>query len=185
MKLLISIFITALVVVIANSDSVKNKTGDSEVDTSVQSLEYKSSAEKVLGTYQPKGFDHSIENRASLTNAFLLSLTDKQRKSAQYEIESEGEVEGGIALGDLDDNQIRAFLEVLSTLLSMEGYNKMVESMLGDDLKSYVDGERNTGVGIESFRFLIFGTPSENSKWAVQLNGYQTALKFNHTPPSY
>lgn len=193
MKLLISIFITASFLVIANSSS--DKTRDSKVDTSVQSLEYKSSAGKVLGTYQPKGLDHSIKNRADLTNAFLLSLTDTQRKSALYELESEERIKwsnspargelGGIALGDLDDNQIRAFSEILSVLLSKEGYNKIVEIMLGDDLRSYVDGERNTGVGIESFRFLIFGTPSENSKWAIQLDGHHIALNITLEGESY
>ena len=195
MKFVIYVFIIFSVGVITKGIAEKSKDGETGVGDSFQSLEYKSRAGEVLGAYQPKGSDHSVKNMADLTNSFLLSLTDIQRKSAQYELESEERVKwsnspargelGGIALGDLDDNQIRAFSEILAVLLSKEGYNKILEIMLGDDLRSYVDGERNTGVGIEAFRFLVFGTPSENSKWAVQLDGHHIALNITLEGESY
>ena len=48
--------------------------------------------------------------------------------------------------------------------------------MLGDDLRATVDGEPNEGVGIEAFRFVVFGDPSPTSRWAVQLDGHHVAL---------
>ena len=48
--------------------------------------------------------------------------------------------------------------------------------MLGDDLRATVDGEANEGVGIEAFRFAVFGDPSATSRWAVQLDGHHVAL---------
>ncbi len=48
--------------------------------------------------------------------------------------------------------------------------------MLGDDLRATVDGEPNEGVGIEAFRFSVFGDPSVAARWAVQLDGHHVAL---------
>ena len=147
---------------------------------------YESLAGFLLGTYKPTESDYSSKDMASLANQFLDTLDEKQKQATQHDLESEERVKwsnspargdvGGIALGDLSDKQILAFLNLLSSLLSKEGYNKIVEIMLGDDLRSYVDGERNTGVGIEPFRFLVFGSPAVNSKWAVQLDGHHIAI---------
>ena len=70
----------------------------------------------------------------------------------------------------------RAFSDLLAALLSAKGYAKVRDVMLGDDLRATVDGERNEGVGIEAFRFAVFGDPSATSRWAVQLDGHHVAL---------
>ena len=147
---------------------------------------YESRAGAILGAYRPIRPGDSPENMARAANRFLLSLNDAQRRSAQYELRSpertrwtnapaRGNV-GGIALGDLNDAQLRAFSELLAAVLSEKGYYKIRDIMLGDDLRARIDGKTNAGVGIEAFRFSVFGDPSATSRWALQLDGHHIAL---------
>ena len=170
-------------------------SSDTAKKDKTQIKEYESRAGFILNTYQPSQPDYSPENMAHAANRFLKKLNDEQRQSTQYELKSDertkwsnsparGEV-GGLALGDLDEDQIRAFSDLLRAILSEEGYNKIRDIMLGDDLRSYVDGERNTGVGIEAFRFLVFGEPSAESQWAVQLDGHHIALNITLEGKAY
>ncbi len=156
---------------------------------------YASRAGAVLGTYLPAPSDHSPESMARAAVRFLHLLDEAQRPSAQYDLASperrrwtnapvRGDV-GGVALGDLDDDQLRAFSDVLATLLSAKGYGKVRDVMLGDDLRATVDGEPNEGVGIEAFRFAVFGDPSATSRWAVQLDGHHVALNITLEGEAY
>ena len=175
--------------------SVTIAIGGIGVGTAVHASGYESRAGAILGTYRPNRPDHSPENMARRANRFLVTLNDAQRRSAQYELMSvertrwtnapaRGDV-GGIALGDLKDDQIRALLELLMAMLSEKGYNKIRDVMLGDDLRAYIDGKINTGVGIEAFRFSVFGVPSAASRWAVQLDGHHVALNITLDGEAY
>ena len=117
---------------------------------------------------------------------FLGSLDEVQRRLARYGLASperqrrtsapvRGRV-GGVALGDLDDVQLRAFSDLLAALLSARGYAKVRDVMLEDNLRATVDGKPNEGAGIEAFRFAVFGEPSPTARWAVQLDGHHVAL---------
>ena len=158
-------------------------TGDGEAGTAVG---YASRAGAVLGTYRPAPPDRSPQTMAQAAIRFLGSLEEAQRRSAGYDLASperrqwtnapvRGQA-GGVALGDLDNVQLRAFSDLLAVLLSAKGYGKVRDVMLGDDLRATADGEPNEGVGIEAFRFAVFGEPSVTSPWAVQLDGHHVAL---------
>ena len=147
---------------------------------------YESRAGAVLGTYRPAPPDRSPEGMARVAGRFLDSLDEAQRRSAQYDLASperrrwtnspvRGQA-GGVALGELNAVQLRAFSDLLAALLSVKGYGKVRDVMLGDDLRATVDGEPNEGVGIGAFRFAVFGEPSAASRWAVQLDGHHVAL---------
>ena len=147
---------------------------------------YASRAGAVLGTYRPAPPDRSPETMALAATSFLGLLDEAQRRSAHHDLASperrswtnapvRGQA-GGIALGDLDGVQLRAFSDLLAALLSAKGYGKVRDVMLGDDLRATVDGEPNEGVGIEAFRFAVFGDPAATSRWAVQLDGHHVAL---------
>ena len=168
-------------VTVTSGDSAGEETG-----AAAHTAGYASRAGAVLGAYRPTRPAHTPENMARAANRFLLSLNDAQRRSAQYDLTSaertswtnapaRGDV-GGIALGDLNDAQLRAFSELLAVVLSEKGYNKIRDIMLGDDLRANIDGRINTGVGIEAFRFSVFGDPSATSRWALQLDGHHIAL---------
>ena len=147
---------------------------------------YESRAGAVLGTYRPAPPERSPATTARAAARFLDTLDEAQRRSAQYDLASperrrwtnapvRGRA-GGVALGDLDAVQLRAFSDLLAALLSGKGYAKVRDVMLGDDLRATIDGEPNEGVGIEAFRFAVFGDPSPTSRWAVQLDGHHVAL---------
>ena len=156
---------------------------------------YKSRAGSVLGTYRPAPPDRLPETMARAAARFLDSLDEAQRRSAHHDLASperrrwtnapvRGKA-GGVALGDLDGLQLRAFSDLLAALLSAKGYGKVRDVMLGDDLRATVDGEPNEGVGIGAFRFVVFGDPSTASRWAVQLDGHHVALNVTLDGDSY
>ena len=157
--------------------------GDGGTETAAP---YGSRAGAVLGTYRPAPPDRSAQTMARAAARFLDTLDEAQGRSARYDLASperrkwtnapvRGQA-GGVALGDLDEVRLRAFSDLLAALLSEKGYGKVRDVMLGDDLRATVDGEPNEGVGIEAFRFAVFGEPSPTSRWAVQLDGHHVAL---------
>ncbi len=154
--------------------------------TAVIAADYSSRAGTVLGTYHPAPSDRSPQTMASVATRFLDSLNATQKRAVQYDVDHSERRRwtnspvrgraGGVALGDLDDAQLRAFSDLLASLLGAKGYAKVLDVMLGDDLRAIIDGEPNEGVGIEAFRFAVFGDPSTETRWAVQLDGHHIAL---------
>jgi len=153
------------------------------------SQSYMSNAGRVMGTYQAEISDRTPETMAKKAHDFLGLLTAPQRKAAQLPLNHperkswtnspvRGEV-GGVALGVLNDQQLTALLDLLATLLSDAGLQRVKGSMLGDDLRSIIDGKPNDGVGIEAFRAVIFGVPSSELPWALQLDGHHIALNIS------
>ncbi len=180
---LASVFLCAVCALAAVSGPGGAFAGDGEAGIAAG---YASRAGAVLGTYQAPPPDRSPATMARAAARFLDSLDEAQRRSARYDLASperrqwtnapvRGQV-GGVALGGLGDVQLRAFSDLLAALLSTKGYAKVRDVMLGDDLRATVDGEPNEGVGIEAFRFAVFGDPSPASRWAVQLDGHHVAL---------
>ena len=180
---LASVFFCAFWALSAVSGPGGASAGDGEAGIAAG---YASRAGAVLGTYRPAPPDRSPQTMARAAVRFLGSLDAAQRRSARYGLASSERRRwtnapvrgpaGGVALGDLGDDQLRAFSDLLAALLSAKGYGKVRDVMLGDDLRATVDGEPNEGVGIGAFRFAVFGDPSPASRWAVQLDGHHVAL---------
>ena len=189
---LASVFLCAFCVLAAVSGPGVASAGE---DATGIAAGYESRAGAVLGTYRPAPPDRSPETMARAAARFLGSLDAAQRQSARYDLASperrkwtnspvRGQA-GGLALGELNDSQLRAFSDLLAALLSAKGYGKVRDVMLGDDLRATVDGEPNEGVGIEAFRFAVFGDPSATSRWAVQLDGHHVALNITLDGDAY
>lgn len=149
---------------------------------------YKSHGAASLASCVPSSLGHTPAAMAASANGFLKNLTEAQRRLAQYELGSPERYEwtnvpargdvGGLRLGDLETEQMQGFCNLLASLLSDYGFEKIRSIMQGDDLRSIVDGEPNAGVGIEAFRVSLFGDPSETSRWGMQLDGHHIALNF-------
>ena len=191
-RLSASVLLCAFCALSAVSGPGGASAGDGEAGTAAG---YASRAGAVLGIYRPAPPDRSPGTMARAAARFLDSLDDEQRRSAQYELASperqrwtnapvRGQA-GGVALGGLGDDQLRAFSDLLAALLSAKGYGKLRDVMLGDDLRATVDGEPNEGVGIEAFRVAVFGDPSPTSRWAVQLDGHHVALNVSLDGEAY
>lgn len=148
--------------------------------------DYKTESGAALAACEAPGAEQTPAARASAASAFLDGLTQDQRATAHYALDSAERTEwtnspargdvGGLRLGDLDTDQMLHLCALLGSVLSAEGFEKLRAIMQGDDLRSLIDGEPNTGVGIGDFRVVLFGEPSEDGEWALQLDGHHVAM---------
>lgn len=183
-NILKSILLTALILTIGVIPKYSIVSG-SEIEANSG---YMSSAGAVLGTYVPQHSEYDPKTVSKLASRFLSLLSQSQSRLAQYDIDDperetwsnrpvRGEV-GGVPIGGLNDDQLTAFLDLLANLLSSYGYKKVRDIMLGDDLRSVINGVKNNGVGVSYFRIAVFGNPDPKNLWGLQLDGHHIALNF-------
>ncbi|MFK7735218.1 MAG: DUF3500 domain-containing protein [Pirellulaceae bacterium] len=149
---------------------------------------YVSEASHLVGSYKPSSREHSPEAMAGSAKAFSESLTEEQRKLVSSPLrDAEREKwtnlpqrsgNGGLPLGKCNDAQMKAFCDMLATLLSEQGYQKMCEVMLADD-QLLTDGKPRAGFGTEDFFVVLFGTPSATEPWGFQLDGHHLGLNLS------
>lgn len=147
--------------------------------------EYASDASRIVSTYELTSREHTPDAMARAAQAFLDSLDPEQRKQAALELKDRERRlwtnlparpgAGGIALGDCTQTQVEAFCDLMGTLLSEEGYAKMVNIMLADD-QLIRGGRTRSGIGTASFAVVLFGKPSPNGPWGFQLDGHHVGL---------
>ncbi|MDA7966683.1 DUF3500 domain-containing protein [Ruegeria sp.] len=156
---------------------------------------YTSASGAALASCTAPGEEQDPTAKADAALAFLAALNEDQRGLVHHALDSaertqwtnipaRGDV-GGLRLGDLDDGQMQTLCTLLGSVLSAEGFEKLQAIMLGDDLRSIIDGEINTGVGIGAFRLVLFGEPSAETEWALQLDGHHVALNVTLDGNSY
>jgi Protein of unknown function (DUF3500) len=80
----------------------------------------------------------------------------------------------GLRLGDLSGEQRDAVMQLLRTLLSSMGYEKVLDIMGSD--QALADGGTNFAAGRDVYTIGIFGDPSDTSPWMVQFGGHHLAL---------
>lgn len=150
-----------------------------------ESAKFASAASKIVGTYEPAVTNRAPAAIVKSAQNFLSLLSDDQRKRIVYELDSQERSAwtnlparrnaGGIRLGDMTDDQVKAVCELMSHLLSPQGYEKMRLIMIADD-QLLRDGKSRPGFGTEYFSVVLFGTPSANNLWAFQLDGHHIGL---------
>ena len=147
---------------------------------------YPSLPSKILSNYNPKGVSKKTpESFAKSANLFLASLSKELRAQAALTFDSPEKAkwtnvpprgpQGGVRLGDLNKVQIEAALNLLSTVLSEQGYSKARNIPLADD-KLLSNGKRRPGFGAEDYWLAIFGKPSSNKPWGLQFDGHHIAI---------
>jgi hypothetical protein len=135
-------------------------------------------------------------------NKFLQSLDAEQLKKAQYKFNDTLRYKWtnlpvgiapreGIRYGDLSDKGRVAFHEMLSTILSSQGYLKVTGIMQLDDVinilmdQAFKKGEMNQEQknmvdnlkwSYQNYFISIWGTPSEADAWGFNLGGHHMAL---------
>ncbi|MEC8557524.1 MAG: DUF3500 domain-containing protein [Planctomycetota bacterium] len=150
--------------------------------------DYVSEASRIVGTYSPKVSDHSAVAMAAAAKTFLASLDEKQKDQVSEELKSGERIRwtnlpqrsgnGGLALGNCTERQTKAFCDLLATLLSKEGYEKMCRVMLADD-QLLQGGNPRPGFGTEDFFVVVFGEPSADEPWGFQLDGHHLGLNLS------
>ncbi|MAC49358.1 MAG: hypothetical protein CMO45_03770 [Verrucomicrobiales bacterium] len=147
---------------------------------------YPSLPSKVLSNYKPKPVsDHSPEALSKSANTFLSSLNNELKAQAALPYKSKEKAkwtnvpprgpQGGVRLGDLNETQIKKALDLLSTVLSEQGYNKAINIPLADD-RLLRNGQRRPGFGAEDYWLAIFGDPSAKKPWGLQFDGHHIAI---------
>lgn len=168
----------AITVLIASSLSCISAMGQQRSD-------FVSDASHIIGTFEPAESDHSPQSISERGSAFLKSLNADQRKRVMHAIDSPERREwtnlpapanaGGIRLGDLNADQVRAACNLMAAMMSEQGYQKMVGIMLADD-QLLQGGRPRRGFGTENFSVVIFGEPSTTKPWAFQLDGHHVGV---------
>lgn len=117
--------------------------------------------------------------------AFLEALPEARRAEAALPFTSDerarwtnvpprGE-EGGVRLGDLDMEHVRLACDLLRAVMSAQGYEKSRNVMLADD-RLLPNGKPRPGFGAANFWLAVFGEPSAERPWAIQLDGHHIAV---------
>jgi hypothetical protein len=84
----------------------------------------------------------------------------------------------GLRIGDLTPTQRAAVMTLLSTALSKEGHQKVVEIMGGDEYLRKNSPARTGGpsFGEDEYYLAFLGTPSTTTPWMLQYGGHHLAI---------
>ena len=140
-------------------------------------------ASEVIATYEPKQLDSPVE----AANALIAALKEEERKHLLHPMDSNERKqwtnvpprgnEGGLRLGDLKRESIERVCDLLASSMSKQGYEKARNICYADDqlLNNQAQADRRGGFGTANFWVLIFGTPSADKPWGLQVDGHHLA----------
>ena len=154
---------------------------------------YVSDASFWVANFQPKSNDHTTEEMVEAANALIKSLDPSLQKQLKFDLQSPERRQwtnlparrsdtAGLRMGDLNQNQVNAACQMLATLMSDHGFQKMREIMLADD-QLLNGGRPRDGFGTENYFLCIFGTPDDTEPWAVQLDGHHIGVNLSVSGP--
>lgn len=132
--------------------------------------------------------DATTQGVVVATEAFLVTLDDSQRESVLFDFSDETQranwsnlptgiyQRAGLRLGDLSQEQRDAVYAILAATLSPEGYQRVVDQVVGDEILKSTDGGGNLIFGQDEYYFSILGTPSATEPWMWQFGGHHLAV---------
>ncbi|HEX5169748.1 MAG TPA: DUF3500 domain-containing protein [Cyclobacteriaceae bacterium] len=146
----------------------------------------------------------------SATNHFISTLSADELKSISYEFGDTSRMKWtnlpvgmvprpGIQYGSLSDNSRIAFHELLTTILSSQGYLKLTSIMKLDDIlntlyqQAFDEGKitqetlkmtQDLKWAHENYFIAIWGTPQEKDPWGLSFGGHHIALNATVTGKS-
>ncbi len=146
---------------------------------------WRSKASEIVGTYELEFGHHDPQAMAAAATKLIDLLDDGQRQRCALPLDHPERREwtnlpprpnaGGLVLGQMNEEQIRAACDLMATLFSRDGYEKFRDIMLADD-QLVAPGRRRQGFGTEYFAIVIFGTPSADQPWGFQLDGHHLGV---------
>jgi Protein of unknown function (DUF3500) len=121
------------------------------------------------------------------TNAFLATLTAAQKKAVSFDFSNTAQRQGwsnlpeglfersGVMWGKLSDQSKTAWLIVMKTTLSREGYDRIIAEC--DDALAKTDGGGGRlQFGKQYYWIAILGTPSATTPWQWQWGGHHVTV---------
>src|SRR5882672_789468 len=131
-------------------------------------------------------------------NAFLATLDDAKKAAVLFEPNDTAQKQrwsnlpggifkrAGITWGDLDETQRSAWLEVMKTTLSDEGYRRVVDEWRADDALA-ARGTAGRGApqfGMGFYYIALIGKPSQTEPWQWQWGGHHVTINATVVGPN-
>jgi len=120
--------------------------------------------------------------------AWLATLDTDQRARAVQPFEAAARIDWhfvpkparkGVQLRDMTEPQQAAAHALLRTALSQAGYDKSVGIMQLDELLRLLEGSKAKNIrDSKRYFFTIFGTPAEEGRWGLSVEGHHLSLNF-------
>jgi hypothetical protein len=122
-------------------------------------------------------------------NAFLELLDDAQLEAVMFDFNDETQrnnwsnfptglyTRAGLSYGSLTEEQRTAEMTLLQSVLSQQGYEKLIGAMTADEILRQ-SGSQVAGAtfGFAEYYISFLGTPSETAPWILQYGGHHFAL---------
>jgi hypothetical protein len=180
-----------------SSDEVATSTSQTTTTTSTQSTSSTgtTTSTSTPTTSTPTTSTTSEPVTAGITRAaerFLDSLAVDQKDLASFDLddlETRQEWSNlpatiyprtGLTTGAMTKEQWLFMIDLLQVSQSVEGYRKVEEIMLVEELLLQVNGDMNAGW--DRYYISFFGTPSLTEPWAWQFDGHHLVLNFTVSP---
>jgi hypothetical protein len=121
-------------------------------------------------------------------NDFLSSLDEGQRSKVLFEFNDAAQRKrwsnlpttmvprAGLKMGDLSGPQRKAAMDLLASMLSKGGYEKVLAIVEGDEVLRIASGGHGSMFGRDLFYISILGKPSVKDPWMLQFGGHHLAL---------
>ena len=118
-------------------------------------------------------------------NTFLTTLSRAERESVLFDRGDREQKQRwsnlphgvfnreGLMIGDLAQAKVDAFLAMMRTTLSPEGYNRVIDVWSADDALA---GRRGGGIGRQYYWIAIIGEPSPTEPWQWQFGGHHLSV---------
>jgi hypothetical protein len=126
----------------------------------------------------------------AIASTFLSSLDEGQRSKVLFDFNDAAQrvkwsnlpttmvPRAGLKMGDLSAPQRKAAMDLLSSMLSKRGYEKVLAIMEGDEMLKTQGGGRGGApmFGRDLYYISILGKPSATDPWMLQFGGHHLAL---------
>ena len=131
--------------------------------------------------------DATTKKVVAASNAVLATLKPEQRKAAVYKFDDAQQrvrwsnlptaifQRTGLRMGDLSETQQKAVHTLLQTVLSKQGYRKVIDIMNGDEVLKQTE-RGNLMFGKSEYYLAFRGEPSETKPWCLQFGGHHLAI---------
>ncbi len=121
-------------------------------------------------------------------NAFLGTLDDPQRGKVNFDFNDAAQrirwsnlpvsmaEHRGLRMGDLKQNQRDAAMQLLATVLSKMGYEKVIGIVESDEVLRKESSRGTPAFGRDEYFISFMGKPSAAEPWMIQFGGHHLAL---------
>jgi len=134
------------------------------------------------------GISKATGEIVAAADKFLASLDEEQRGKVVFDFKDDEQRKrwsnlpaamfkrAGLRMGDLAQTQRSAAMRVLAAALSVQGYEKVVQIVEGDEVLKRNDSGGRTIFGHDEYYISFLGKPSATEPWMIQFGGHHLAL---------